>query len=237
MHVHFQSITKTVVIYLMVLIILHFMGKREIGKLSPFDFVVAIIIAELAAIPMEDPKTPLSHGMVPIVTLGVLEVGLSLMALKSMTIRNLVYGRPQIVIARGEILMDEMRKARYNLTDLLSQLREQGYADIEDVEFGILENSGKLSVLPKPCKRPITPEDLNLETRYEGLPVPVIMDGQIIQEGLRVVGISENQLKSRLNAEGYASYKKVLFATIDPHGYLFVNMKNHGKSEGTGYLG
>ena len=237
MHIHIQSITKTVIIYLMVLIILRLMGKREIGKLSPFDFVVAIIIAELAAIPMEDPKTPLSHGLVPITTLGILEVGLSLVALKSLTVRNFVYGRPQIVIARGEILMDEMRKARYNLTDLMSQMREQGYANVEHIEFGILEGSGKLSILPKPSKRPVTPEDLRLETPYEGLPVPVIMDGQFVQGGLKVIGLTEEQLRAKLEIEGYSSFKEVFFATIDSRGNLFVNLKNHGKEENPGYLG
>lgn len=213
------------------------MGKREIAKLSPFDFVVAIIIAELAAIPMEDPDIPLSHGIIPITVLGVLEVSFSLIALKSMFIRTLIYGKPQIVIARGEILIDEMRKNRYNLTDLLSQMREQGYANIDDIEYAILEGSGKLSILPKPSKRPVTPEDLNLQTKFEGLPVPVIMDGQILKEGLKILKLSKQDLETKLKKQGYKSPQKILFATIDPNGQLFVNPINHGKTESPGYLG
>src|SRR5690554_4674471 len=148
------------------------MGKREIGVLSAFDFVVAIMIAELVAMSMEQTDMPLHEGLVPIFTLVALEILLSYLSLKSHAIRTLVDGSPSIVIANGKIVEKELRKLRYNVSDLIGQLREKDVTNIADVQYAVLETSGELSVMLKGNKRPVTPEDLGLPTKYEGLPVP-----------------------------------------------------------------
>lgn len=218
----FGLVYRTVLIYFLVLVIVRLMGKREIGQLSPFDFVVAIIIAELAAIPMETTGIPLWKAILPMLTLAVLEVFLSYLALHSPFLRKILDGQPQVVIKNGRIIKSELRKARYNLNDLLAQLREKGIVNVSDVEFGILETSGKLSVIPKSQKRPVTPEDLGLPTGYEGLPAVLIMDGAIVKENLRLTGLDEMWLTERL-AEFNLRPRDVFLAVLGTDGNLFIN--------------
>ncbi len=215
--------------YFYVLLILRLTGKREIGQLSPFDFVVAIIVAELAARPLEDPNMPLWYGLVPIGLLGLLEVVLSWLTLKSRGLRLFLYGHPQTIIKNGKLLRSEMKKSRYNLDDIMCQLREHGVANIQDVEMGVLECSGKMSIILKSQKRPITPEDLGLRTKYEGLPTILIMDGEIARENLRLIDLDEEWLLQRLREKGL-TVDEVLIATISTDGRLFINEKDDGKN-------
>lgn len=218
-------IWRTVVIYVAVLIIVRLMGKREIGQLSTFDFVVAIILAELAAIPMGSHDIPIWHGIVPIATLGLLEVGFSYISLINRPLRKLLYGVPQIIIENGRLLKHEMRSSRYNLDDLLSQLREKGFHDIADVEYAILEPSGRLSVIPRSQKRPVTPADLELPTQYEGLPAVLVMDGEIIKENLQMIHLDDRWLKEKLAEKGFAP-EQVLLATLNNKGELLIDPQN-----------
>ncbi|OAT79378.1 DUF421 domain-containing protein [Desulfotomaculum copahuensis] len=218
----FAVIYRTVLIYLIVLIVVRLMGKREIGQLSPFDFVVAIIIAELAAIPMESTAMPIWEGVIPLLTLAVLEVLLSYAALYSPCLRRILDGQPQVVIRNGHIIKRELRHARYNLNDLLAQLREKGVVNIGDVEFGVLETSGRLSIIPKSQKRPVTPEDLGLSTGYEGLPTVLVMDGQVLKDNLRLAGLDEKWLRERL-AESGLDTGSVFLAVLGTDGRLFIN--------------
>jgi uncharacterized membrane protein YcaP (DUF421 family) len=224
-----ETIYRTVLIYFFVLIVVRLMGKREIGQLSPFDFVVAIIIAELAAIPMESPGLPLWKALLPMATLAFLEVLLSYLALHSTTLRKILDGQPQLVIKNGYVLKEELRKARYNLNDLLAQLREKGIVHVGDVAYGILETSGKLSVIPRPQKRPVTPQDLGITTRPEILPAVLIMDGKIIKENLRLAGVKEDFLHKRLS-QANLNPKDVFLAILDTDGKIFINkQKKKGK--------
>ncbi|MEG6520750.1 DUF421 domain-containing protein [Desulfotomaculum sp. 1211_IL3151] len=224
-HGVFPHIWRTIVIYFAVLVIVRLMGKREIGQLSTLDFVVAIILAELAAIPMGSVNIPIWHGIVPLVTLGVLEMFFSYLALLNRPLRKMFYGSPQIIIENGHLLKHEMRASRYNLDDLLSQLREKGFYNIEDVEYAILETSGRLSVIPKSQKRPVTPEDLGISTGYEGLPTVLVMDGDVIKENLHSINLDENWLRETLAEKGIHP-KKVLLATLNTRGQILIDCQN-----------
>ncbi|MCD5414857.1 MAG: DUF421 domain-containing protein [Clostridiales bacterium] len=221
----FDIIFRTVIMYFYILIILRVTGKREIGQLSPFDFVIAIIIAEIATIPIENLDVPLWHGLLPITILGLLEFGFAWLILINRKVRLLIYGKPQTIIKNGKVLCDEMKKARYNLDDLMSQLREKDIFNIQDVEFGVLECSGKLSVLPKSQKRGVTPEDLGLSTKYEGLPTALVMDGEIMKKNLQQANLDEKWLRARLKENGLTP-GKVLIATLSTDGKLFINECN-----------
>ncbi|MDD2421611.1 MAG: DUF421 domain-containing protein [Heliobacteriaceae bacterium] len=218
----FSIVFRTLVIYVAVLVILRIMGKREIGQLSPVDLVVAIMIAELAAIPMEDLSMPLHHAFIPIVVLMAAEIVLSYIALKWPGTRSWFSGRPTVIIRDGRILEAEMRRTRYNLDDLLAQLREKNVVDVQDVEVAILENSGQLSVIPKSQKRPVTPADLRLTTEYEGLPLPLVMDGRINDRNLRLCRINREWLADELAKQGVDSAADVFFASLDTAGKLAV---------------
>ena len=220
---------RTVLIYLVVLVSIRIMGKREVGELSAFDFVVAIMIAELAAMAMEQTDMPLLVALVPIFTLVALEILLSYLCLKSHTIRNFIDGSPSIVIADGKIIEKELRKLRYNVSDLVGQLREKDVSNIADVQYAILETSGELSVQLKANKRPVTPEDLGLPTKYEGIPTPLIFDGHVHHKNLRNLQLDKDWLLKELRKQGIDRIEDVLYASLDTDGNLYVSEKDRAR--------
>ncbi|HOB07945.1 MAG: DUF421 domain-containing protein [Limnochordia bacterium] len=212
---------RTFIIYAVVVVLMRLMGKRQIGQLEPYELVVAVMIAELAAIPMEDKAIPLVHGLIPIFTLFFIQVCISYINMKSLWFRSFMDGSPSIVIRNGKIDIDELAKARYNINELLEQLRTKGYANIADVEFAILETSGNLSVIPKSQKRPLTPADLHIDTGYEGLPLPLVLDGTIQRDNLSDAGLTVDWLVSELAKLGIDDVNEVFFASLDTQGNLF----------------
>jgi uncharacterized membrane protein YcaP (DUF421 family) len=217
---------RTVFIYVFTLLAVRIMGKREIGELTPFDLVVSLMIAELGVVLIEDHSAPLIHAIIPIISLSGLQIIISFLSLKSESVRKLLNGSPSILIKNGEIVEDEMKKSRYNIHDLLAQLRENGIFNIVDVEFAILETSGDLTVLPKSQKRGVTPEDLDLETDYEGIPAILINDGKVNHSNLNKVGLDEDWLIKQLQSNNINQIKEVLLATLDPTGELYITTKN-----------
>jgi uncharacterized membrane protein YcaP (DUF421 family) len=207
------------------------MGKREVGQLSAFDLVVAIMIAELAAVPMENIDMPLHEGLIPVFTLVALQVLFAYLSIKSHTIRGIVDGGPSIIIANGKVLEKEIRKMRYNMSDLLGQLREKDVPNIADVQFAVLETSGELSVVLKGDKRPVTVADLGLPTKYEGLPTPLIFDGHIHFKNLRGLHLDEEWLLKELRSHGVERVKDVLFASLDTDGNLYVSEKEAARKQ------
>jgi uncharacterized membrane protein YcaP (DUF421 family) len=208
-----------------VVVALRFMGKRQIGQLQPYELVIIIMLSELAAIPMENIGIPLFSGLLPILTLLVAEVTLSYIALKSVRARGFICGTPVVLIEGGKIMEKELQRSRYNINDLLEELRSKNFPNISDVEFAILETSGHLSVIPKSQKRPLIPQDLNLSTQYEGLPLPLVIDGQVMDSNLQKARLNPGWLKSELNKFGIKSFKDVLFASLDTEGKLFYQAK------------
>lgn len=219
-----EYVYRTVFVYFVVLLVIRLMGKREIGQLSPFDFVVAIIIAELAVIPLEASDVPLWHSVLPLAILVTLEVVVSYATLFSHSLRCIICGTPQVIIKNGKILRGEMRKARYNLDDLLAQMRDKGIVDPAEVEFAVLETSGKLSIIPKSQHRPVSPADLGIPTPYEGLPTVLIMDGSIMRKNLQDIDLDEKWLWEALQNKELTP-RKVLLATLGTDGRLFVSKK------------
>ncbi|MGI6493001.1 MAG: DUF421 domain-containing protein [Peptococcaceae bacterium] len=219
-----EYLFRTLLVYFAVLAVIRLMGKREIGQLSPFDFVVTIIIAELAVIPLEATDTPLWQSMIPLAFLGALQIAVSYATLLSHPLRCLICGVPQIIIKNGQILRDEMRKARYNLDDLLAQMREKGIVDPAEVEFAVLEVSGKLSIIPKSQYRPVIPADLGISTPYEGLPTILIKDGTIMRKNLRDIDLDLAWLEEAMR-ERRLTPGQVLLATLGTDGRLYVSRK------------
>ena len=223
------AIGRTLIFYAVLLFLLRIMGKREIGSLSPFDLVVTIMIAELAALPMENPDVTLVDGLVPILTLTVAEIVVSYATLKSESLRILLTGSPSIIIRGGELIESEMRRVRYNLSDLMLQLRLKGVSNIADVEVAILETNGELSVILKSQYRPVVPADLDIETEYEGLPLILIVDGVVNRFNVKQAGVTDEWLAARIKERGIDSTTDVLVASLDTVGRLFVQRKNRSR--------
>lgn len=220
------GIIRTIILFAVVVIGLRLMGKRQIGQLQPYELVIVIMLSALAAIPMENTGVPLVNGLFPIFTLLVAQVALSYVSLKSERARGVICGTPSVLIENGKIIEKELARIRYNINDLLEQLRAKNVPNIADVEFAILETSGKLSVIPKSQKRPIVPADMNLPTTYEGLPITLIIDGYLFNKNLAKTNLNEEWLKSELQKFGVNSFKEVLFASLDTEGKLFYQVKS-----------
>ncbi|MGN0183418.1 MAG: YetF domain-containing protein [Candidatus Ornithomonoglobus sp.] len=206
------------------------MGKRQIGELQPSELVVAIMISDLATVPMESVDIPLLSGIIPVLTLIMAEVITSYLSLKSKLVRKFIIGQPSVVIYNGKINERELERLRFNLDDLLEELRLNGCHDISDVEVAVIETSGKLSVIPRDKARPVTVEDMKLtDVRRDGLPCTVIADGQLNEYELKRSGKTKDELTDELKKHGAKSINEVFIASIDAEGELFIQLKNPGR--------
>lgn len=227
-------IIRTLILYTTVVLCLRIMGKRQIGELQPSELVVAIMISDVATVPIEALDIPLLSGIIPVLTLLLAEVITSYLSLKSRFIRKFIMGEPSVVIYNGVICEKELEKQRFNLNDLLEELRLLGLFDISDVYIAVLETSGKLSVIPKTSARSVTVDDMGLKNvRREGLPCTVIMDGRFNQAEVKRSGHSKDYIVKVLNNKGIKSPKDVFIASIDEEGEMFVQKKSNGKGDKT----
>ncbi len=200
------SLIRTLILYLVVVLILRIMGKRQIGELSPAELVITILISELAAIPMQDNAIPLLHGIVPILTLLAIELIVSTLTLKSRFLRKIIVGNASVLIENGRINQEEMHRLRLNLDELLEELRLCGHESISTVEIAILEANGKLSVFPTNPKQ-------------EGkLPVTLISDGKLIASALSRANKDRAWVTMQLKRQGLSHPSQVFLLQLDDDG-------------------
>lgn len=215
-------IVRTILIYFIILLVLRFMGKREIGQLSILDFVVSIMIAELAIISIENVKVPLLNTIVPIVVLSVIQFTLAVVSLKSEKLRKVIDGKPSVLISKGKIDEEEMRKQRYNFDDLLIQLRQSNIRSLSDVEFAILEPSGKLSVIEKTEKEKQNP---NYAETVQ-MPLPLILDGKVQNDHLEKLNKTPLWLRQELKKLGYKDIKKISYCSLNDNQIFYIDLKD-----------
>ncbi len=219
-------VIRTLILYGTVITSLRIMGKRQLGELQPSELVVAIMISDLASVPMQAIDIPILSGIIPVLTLIIAEVFISYLSLKSKKVRKFLSGEPSIVIYNGRINEQELRRQRFNINDLLEELRLNSCHDISDVAVAVIETSGKLSVIPKDKARGVTVEDMNIKKpRHEGLPCNLISDGSINKEELIRSGKSEEWLKSELKKQGIENVKQVFIASLDAEDELYIQKK------------
>ena len=190
---------RSVVLYIIVLIVMRVMGKREIGQMQPFELAIAIMIADLASIPMTDIGIPIAYGIIPILGLLIMHLLISVINLKSRKMRELICGEPTILIYQGKIDEQKLKKERFTINELQEKLRSSNVMDLGDVEYAILETSGDITVIQKPNKRNVTPEDLGIMPEYEGISYNLVIDGKIIEENLKAIGKNKEWLKTQVN--------------------------------------
>lgn len=223
----FVAFYRTLIFYFTLVIAVRILGKRELANLAPTDLVVTILLAELAIIPIQTPESSIWTGILPIATIVCLHILLSYIALKNLRAQAILDGVPSVLIRSGKIDMKALRANRYAIDQLIAQLRLKGIPDIADVEVAILESNGELSVIPKSQKRAITPADLGIDTQYEGLPITLIMDGRVLDDGLQEVGLTRAWLEEELRKHGVTGGpKQVLLATLNTAGELFYQVKD-----------
>ena len=219
---------RSIILYSIVLITTRFMGKREIGQLQPFEFVISLMIANLATVPMSDIGLSLFSGIIPILGLLTMHLIIAFFNIKSVRFRRLVCGKPSILINKGKIDVEAMKKERFNLSELEERLREKDVFNLGDVDYAILETNGNISVLMKPEKLPPTLEDLNIQKEFEGISYNLIMDGVVMFSNLELINkdfkwLRKQTKKFKLEPED------VLIATINEKGNFYCQAKE-GKS-------
>lgn len=218
------TFVRTIILYIIVLIVMRFMGKREIGQLQPFELAISIMIADLATLPMAEPGIPITNGIIPILGLLVMHLLISVINLKSIKSREIMCGKPSILIYRGRIQEQNMKKERFTINELEERLRGNNVFDIGDVEYAILETSGQISVIQKPNRRTTIPEDFNINPPYEGISYDLVVDGKVMKQNLEKLDKDYNWLLKQLEPYGIKP-EQTLIATIDGKGNFFCQEK------------
>lgn len=212
---------RTLIIYFSLLITMRLLGKRQLGEMELSEFVLAALIADLAAHPLQDIGIPLINGLVPILTLFCCEVLIAGATLKSVRLRSLFFGRPSVLVLRGKVIQRELRKNRFSLDELMQELRNQGVLDISKIEYGILETDGRLNVILYASESPVTPAMLNIETSCDAYPAIIINDGRVMETNLLHLGRDMNWLTKQLNERGLKSPTDVFLMTLNKSGQIY----------------
>ncbi len=213
------SYFRTLFLYLVLIFAVRLMGKRQIGEMEPAEFVVTMLVANLAAIPMQDGAIPLYSGLVPILTVLGMELVLSGLILRSVRLRQLLCGKPVILIDNGKILQENLKSARINLDELTGQLRAKDVLDIRTVQFAILETSGDLSVFPYPKEKPASAKDAGVQATGQHLPVTVVEDGYLSRENLERAKKDEKWLEKVLSRHN-CGIQDTFLLTVDESGQV-----------------
>ena len=216
---------RTGMIYFALLLALRLMGKRQLGEMELSEFVVASLIADLAAHPLQDVGIPMTNGLVPILTLFCFEILIAGVSMKSVRLRTLLFGRPSVLVRRGVIDQREMRLNRFTADELLQELRKQGLFDISQVEYGILETDGRLNVIPCPAALPATAAQLGVKTDDGGCPLIVISEGHTIEKNLRALGRDAAWLREELKQKGHGNPKGIYLMTVNQKGQSYIAEK------------
>ncbi|MGN1271244.1 MAG: DUF421 domain-containing protein [Clostridia bacterium] len=219
---------RVLIIYILVLIVMRLMGKRELGQMQPFELVIAIMIADLASVPMADTGIPITNGIIPILALLLIQLIISIINLKSINGRKIICGKPSILVYRGKIDEKVMKKEKFTVNELQERLRQSNIFNIGDVEYAILETSGQVTVIQKPEKRNTIPEDFGILPEYEGIPYDLVVDGKIMHENLKAIGRDYNWLKKQV-AKFNINPEQALIVTFDGKGQIFCQAKEGKK--------
>lgn len=211
------SYIRTIILYLVLIFVIRLMGKRQVGQMEPSEFVVTMLVANLAAIPMQDGGIPLFSGLVPILTVLGVELVLSAAAVCSVRFRRLLCGKPVILIENGHISQQALRSTRITPDELTGHLREKGILDLHTVQYAILETNGNLSVFPYPKDAPATAKDAGIQAKAQSLPVTLVESGFLLRQNLVHAGWDEKKVQKLLDEKG-ATLDTTFLLTVDGRG-------------------
>ncbi len=215
---------RTLFIYLMLLCAMRLMGKRQIGELEVTDLVITLLLSDLATQPIVDPNTPLWYVIVPTVTLLSTEVLLSFLLSRFPRLKNLGSARPSVLIRGGKLDHRELDRLRISADELVSELRQKEITDIRQVEYAILEQNGKISVIPRVDQRPLTPKDMQMTPQEEGIMHIILCRGVINRHNLKLLGYDDNWLHKTLK-EQHCKQKEVFLMTVNDLGEVYICKK------------
>ena len=221
----FTIFYRTIFLYLCVVAAMRIMGKRQLGELQPSEFVVTLMISELATLPIGEEETPFLHGVIPICALILLELLFSVLVIKSEFLRRIITGSPVQIIKDGKLLFKRLKHLRICIDDVMEQLRLAGYSSISQIDSAIIETNGQLSVIPKETERPLTCADMNLSPPQTHVPHTVVSDGKLRKRNLEGAGVSEEWLKRKLKRYNISGYEDIVFLSITDEKKLVIQIR------------
>ena len=210
----FLFYNRTLLMYLLLIAMMRFLGKRQIGQMETSEFVVTLLVADLAAIPMQDETIPLLHGVIPILIVLGMELALSWLSLRSIRLRKLLCGKPVILIENGNILQKSLHKNRITLDELTEMLRQKDVLDLKQVQYAILETSGSLSVFLYPKEKPASAKEAGIQVKKQYLPLTIISDGKLLEDNLAKAG-KDKRWVSKVLEQKHCSMKNTWLLTVD----------------------
>jgi len=216
---------RVLIIYLVVLLYLRIMGKRQLGEMQPFELVITLIMADIATLPMTQTSMPLLFSLIPLTAIVLLHFIVSFISRKSIVMRGVINGKPVVVISPKGVELEALKELNMNFDDLMEALRGCSYYKIEDVQYAIVETNGTMSVIPKSECAPVVNGDMKIKLPPSSLPVNIIAVGKIIHQNIKTAGISEEFLSKVLKQAGVKSFKDVLIMTLDANGKVFIQPK------------
>ncbi len=214
-------IIRTGVIYCVLMLFLRLLGKRQLGEMELSEFVVAALIANLAAHPLEETEQPLLPPLLAIAVLSALELLTAFLSMRSIRLRSLLYGRPSLIIDRGKVNQAEMRKNRFTADELMQAMRTRGILDINEVLYAILETNGTLNIIPIAEAQPVTAGQLGLSAGQAAYPSVIVSEGRVMDDNLRQLGYNRKWLEQKLREHGCSDPKRVFLMTADRNGNVF----------------
>lgn len=217
----FVVLIRTLVLYTLLVVGIRLLGKRQLGELEPSELTLALIIADLASVPMQDNGIPLLAGVIPIILLLATASILSFLSSKSIRFRTLLCGRPSVVVRQGQVVEGALLANRLTLDELMEELRILGHPYLEEIHTAILETNGQLSILPYAAQQPVTAQQMGQDPQEPGLPLVIISDGRLLSQDLRGRGYSDQWLAQQLQARGLTSHRQVFLMTVDDLGHTY----------------
>ena len=216
---------RTVILYFAILISMRIMGKRQLGEMEISEFIVAALIADLAATPLQDIGIPLLNGLVPIIIMFCFEIIIAGLNMRSVKLRKLTYGRPEIIIRNGRIIREAMQKNRFTLDELMQELRAQGLTDTAQVEYAVLETNGQLSIILKSGNQPATASQMGVDADDVSYAHIIINEGRILDNNLKLLGRDRRWLSNELKRQNLRSADEVYILTLSENGSVFCQAK------------
>ena len=216
---------RTVILYFAILISMRIMGKRQLGEMEISEFIVAALIADLAATPLQDIGIPLLNGLVPIIIMFCFEIIIAGLNMRSVKLRKLTYGRPEIIIRNGRIIREAMQKNRFTLDELMQELRAQGLTDTAQVEYAVLETNDQLSIILKSGDQPATASQMGVDADDVSYAHIIINEGRILDNNLKLLGRDRRWLANELKRQNLRSADEVYILTLSENGSVFCQAK------------
>lgn len=221
-------IMRSLISLILLFLVTKLLGKKQVSQLSVFDYVIGISIGNFAAEMTTDLEIPYINGLISVFIFGLVAYLVSVLTMKSIKLRRFFMGTPTMIIQNGKILIDNMRKVKLDINDLLEQCRVNGYFDIGEIEYALMEANGNLSILPKGENQPVTIKDMNLKVKKQGLVANLVIDGKVMPNNIKNIKKDENWLRKELKVKGYEDLENIILVTFDINEKLVIYEKNSG---------